>query len=101
MPIYDNTELTPKEHLLMENDNEQGRLIREYNITIKQLELEVQREKNMAAIELKRLEAKWSSLLRLPSQIIKLPVFLLLGLGYIVSVIRKTDVSKDFWNYLK
>lgn len=95
------TELTPREHLLMEHEAEQARLVREYSLTAKQLELEIVREKNRAAIELKRLEAKWNTWLRLPALIIKLPVFLVLGVAYIFAVCRKIEPPKDFWNYLR
>jgi hypothetical protein len=95
------TELTPREHLLMEHEAEQARLTREYSLTTKQLELEITREKNRAAIELKRLEAKWNTWLRLPALVIKLPVFLVLGVAYIVAVIRKVEPPKEFWGYLK
>jgi hypothetical protein len=101
MSIYENTELTPREHLLMEHDAEQARLSREHAVTLKRLEIELNREKNQAAIELKRLEAKWSSWLRLPALIIKLPVLVLLGLSYICAVLRKSEIPKDFWNIIK
>lgn len=61
----------------------------EFNIKIKEMELEIT-----------KLEAKWSSWLNLPKTIIKLPVYCLMAIGYIISSIRNHEVSKDFWNFL-
>lgn len=101
MAIQESVELTPREHIIMENERDEARLVREYNVRIKELELAVQRDRNQAAIELKKLEAKWSSWLRLPALIIKLPVLFLFGIAYVVSVITRTSHSKDFWTFLK
>jgi len=101
MSIVENTELSPREHILLEHETEETRLSREHAIKVKELELELAREKYKAEIELKKLEAKWSSWLRLPSMVIKLPVYILLGVGYIVSCSRKYESSRNFWNYLK
>ena len=101
MTIYENPELTPREHLLMEHDAEQNRLAREHAVTLKQLEIALQKEKNQAAIELKKLEVRWSSWLRLPSLILKLPLLILLGFSYIIAVIRNNEIPKEFWNVIK
>ena len=101
MSIYENPELTPREHMLMEHEAEQARLAREHSLALKQLEIQLTREKNQAAIELKKLEAKWSSWLRLPALILKLPVLFLLGISYICAVLRKSEIPKEFWNIIK
>jgi hypothetical protein len=85
----------------MENENEQTRLAREHAITLKRLELDLQRDKNAAAIELKKLEAKWSNLLRVPLLILKLPVALPLSFSYIFYILKGIDPPKDFWAFLK
>jgi hypothetical protein len=100
MPIFDNPELSPREHILMENERDENRLLREHAETIKRLEIELQREKDQAEIELRRLEAKWSSWLSLPKTVIKLPVYVLLGFGYIVLCIRKQKPTEAFWRFL-
>lgn len=61
-----------------------------FHLEIKKLELEVT-----------KIEAKWASWLKLPSQIIKLPLYVLLGVAYIVSMITKKEVPKEFWDLLK
>lgn len=61
-----------------------------FQLEVKKLELEVA-----------KIEAKWASWLKLPSQIIKLPLYILLGIAYIVSMITKKEVPKEFWNLLK
>lgn len=101
MSIYTDTELTPREHFVLEHEAEQNRLMREHAVHMKELEIALQREKNLASVELKRLEAKWTSLLRLPSLIIKLPILSLLGLGYLLYAVRGIDPGRDYWNLLK
>jgi hypothetical protein len=101
MSIYDNPELTPREYILMEREADEARLTREHVAHMKELELAIQKEKNTAAIELKKLEAKWSSMLRLPSLILRLPILVLLGFGYIIYALRGVEPSKDFWVSLK
>lgn len=98
--ITENDQLTPREHVLMENERDEARLTREHAITVKQLELAIKREDNQSKIELKKLEAKWSSLLRLPSLIIRLPILFILSIAYIISVIRKQEPPKSFWSSL-
>ena len=52
-------------------------------------------------IELAKLEARFSSWLRLPVLVLKLPVLLLLGVGYIVDRIKSQEQGDDFLNMLK
>lgn len=85
----------------MENENEQTRLAREHAVTLKRLELDLQRDKNNAAIQLKKLEIRWSNLLRIPLLILKLPVALMLGLSYFAYILKGIDPPKDFWAFLR
>lgn len=100
MPITENDQLTPREYVLMENERDENRLIREHAVTLKQLEITLAKENHQADIELKRLESKWASLLKIPSQIIKLPIFFILSFGYLLAVIRKQEPPKAFWTYI-
>lgn len=101
MAIREETMLTPRESMLLEHDTEEARLSREHAIRLKTLELELAREKYKAEIELKKLEARWSSWLSIPLVIIKLPVYLLLAVGYIFDSIRGYEPAKDFWKLLR
>jgi hypothetical protein len=100
MAITENDQLTPKEHVLLEAEKEEARLAREHAVTIKQLELAMKRDDNQAKVDLKRLEAKWSSWLRIPSLIIRLPFLIILAFGFVVAAIRKHDPGKSFWSLL-
>lgn len=95
--VDENIQLSPRESMLMEHDTEERRLGREHAVRIKELELELARENHRANIELKKLEAKWSSWLKIPVLIIKLPVLILLSFGYWLDSIRGSEPSKDFW----
>jgi hypothetical protein len=85
----------------MEAEAEERRLAREHAVTIKRLELDIVREKNDALVELRRLESNWNAILKLPSLVIKLPLYLLFGMGYVISCIRNGETTKEFWNYLR
>lgn len=98
--IVENAQLSPREQVLMEAEKEENRLSREHAIQLKQLELQLAREENASQIELKKLEAKWASWLKLPSLIIRIPLFILLGVAYIFAVCFKYQPQKRFWDLL-
>ena len=87
--MQDNQEFSPKEYLMFEAEKEEARLAREHSVTIKQLELAYLRE-----------ESKINSWLRLPSQIIKLPIYLVLSLGFVVLSFTKQKPDESFWAFI-
>jgi len=99
--LVSDNEVSPRESLLHEWEVENFEKQAAHAIQIKQLELALKREDNQAKIELKKLEAKWSSWLKLPITLIKLPIYLVMATGYVVAVARKQDVTKNFWEYLR
>lgn len=101
MPVYENTELTPREYQLMENDKEERRETFAHAETLKRLELALEQEKNKAELELRLAEAKWSAWLALPRYLLKLPILVLFGFGYIVHAIRKSKPTAEFWEFIK
>lgn len=88
--IVENHELSPREHVLMEAEREENRLNREHAVTMKRLDLEVD-----------KIEARWSILLKIPLLIVKLPVYMLFGIGYICSVLTHQEPSENFWKFLR
>lgn len=54
-----------------------------------------------AELELARLEARWLSWLRIPVTVVKLPVYVVLGVAYCIAVARKHEPSDKFWQFLK
>lgn len=52
-------------------------------------------------LELAKYEAKWSSWLKLPITIIKLPVYCLFAFGYIIAVAKGKEPSENFWKFIK
>lgn len=81
---------TPREIETMRYEAERADKEMAYGMEMKKLD-----------IELQKLEAKWSSWLRIPITIIKLPLYILMGIGYITHAIRKTEPSDNFWKLLK
>jgi hypothetical protein len=99
--LDERVELSPRESLLMQNDTEERRLAREHAVRMKQLELELARERYKAQIELRKLEARWASWLRLPGLILRLPVHILLSVGYIIDSIKNQEPSQHFWKLMR
>lgn len=85
----------------MQNDNEQAQLNREYSVEMKKLEIQQRAEIDHAEIQLKQLESKWRSWLKLPYTLIRLPLFILLGVAYIVCCFTKYQPPKAFWDLLR
>lgn len=100
MPLREEYEVTPRELWVVEQEREENRLAREHAVQIKSLELNLAREDHSAEIKLKELESKWSSWLRIPITIIKLPLLILLGFAYVCSMFTKKEMPKRFWDLL-
>lgn len=94
-------EITPREMVLMEAEKEANRAAMDHAIAIKSLELNLARENNTAEIKLKELEAKWNTWLKIPIQIIKLPLYVLLGIAYVCSMFTKKEMPRAFWKLLE
>lgn len=90
MPMVTSMELTPREREDREFEREMWDKKASHAIEIKKLEIESEKQHN-------RLSA-WFSI---PITIVKLPIFLLFGVGYIIHVIRKTEPSEKFWFFLR
>lgn len=75
----------------------------EYNMRKEFFELQAQHELAVKEKELEvmRLEAKWSSWMKIPLTIIKLPVLLLFGIAQIVAVARKYELPEAYWRFIK
>lgn len=56
-----------------------------------------------AAFQLRQLEieSKWASWFKIPLTIIKLPVYVLFSIAYIVSVARGKELSENFWRFMR
>lgn len=52
-------------------------------------------------LELARLEARWLSWLRIPITVVKLPLYLLLGVAVCISVAKHKDVPDKLYSLLK
>lgn len=87
---FQGEEMTPREMALQRHEKEM-------------LELEIKHSEKLKEqdIELAKLEAKWNSWLKIPTTIIKLPIYFIIGLSCIVYAIRGVDPSEDFWNFIK
>lgn len=84
-------ELTPREFAIQAHEKEMYELQVQHEQTIKRMELEIT-----------RLDTKWSSWLRIPITLIKLPVYCLLAVGYIVTAFRDdNEPSVPFWDLMR
>lgn len=74
--------LTPRETMMMDYDKE----ILQINIA--------------HAEKMKQYELKWSNILRIPVIIVKMPLYLILGVAYCIACARKLEPSKSFWDFI-
>lgn len=82
--------LTPREYEMFNQRKEMFELEAQQALAVKRMEIEVA-----------KLEAKWSSLLRLPIFLLKLPVLVILAIGFCIAVARGKELSSSFWAYMK
>ena len=83
-------EMTSREYQQHEWDVEARRETFEQQVKLKQMD-----------VELARLDAKWSSWLKLPLRLIMLPVYLLFGVGYCIHAITKKEPPENFWKLMR
>lgn len=88
--IHTSAELTPRELETMRHDKD-----------ILQMQIDHEHNKKRLDLQLAIVEAKWASWLKIPVTIIKLPLFVLLGVAYICSMFTKRDMPEDFWRLLR
>lgn len=84
------TELTRREVQLQEFEKEMFDKQANHAVDMKKLNLEVA-----------KIEARWSSWLKIPITIVKLPVFIVLGIGFCIAVAKNKELPDKFWDYLK
>jgi hypothetical protein len=82
--------LTPRERAELDWEREYAKLQVEYGTKVQELDLEV-----------RKLEAKWSSLLRLPLAVVLLPVKLIMALAVPISAVSGKQVPEKLWELLK
>lgn len=99
--VNDTVQMSPREVAEHDWAVEQFDKQAAHAITIKNLELEILREKNQAEIKLRELESKWKTWLKLPKLIVLLPVYMLFGIAYIFAVCFKYQPPKPFWKLLE
>lgn len=85
-----NPNLTPRERAELDWEKEAAHMQVEYAQRIKEMDLQV-----------RQLEVRWLQLLRLPAMIILLPVRLVLAFAIPISVITKTTLPDQYWEFLK
>jgi len=90
MPRTIRDELTAREYEQYQQEKEMFELQAAHQVRLKEKDL-----------ELAKLEVKWSSWLRIPITIIKLPVLAIMACSYFVHVIRKSEPSEAFWRFLR
>lgn len=90
MSIQVRETLTPREQMIYEQEKEAFKRQSEHAIAIKRLELEAS-----------KLDSKIGAWFRLPIMIIKLPVYLLVGLALVVYAIRGIEPPELLVNLFK
>lgn len=83
-------EMTAREYEQHQWEVEEREKLFEHQARLKQMD-----------IELAKLEAKWSSWLKIPVKIVLLPVLLVMALGYCIHAITKKEPPESFWRLLR
>jgi hypothetical protein len=83
-------EMTPREREEFEQQKEIAILQGDYQVRYRQMDVEV-----------RKLEARWSSWLRLPMAIVLLPIKFVLAFAIPISVITKKDLPDKFWEFMR
>lgn len=82
-------QLTPREREEYEQEKELAQIQAHFQLEFKDREL-----------VLRKLEARWSSWLRLPMALLWLPIRLVMALAIPISVITKKELPKEFWDFM-
>jgi hypothetical protein len=92
MPIIKETreKLTPREREELGWEKEATKLQIEHAEKISQMNLEV-----------RKLEARWTQLFKLPMALIWLPIRLVMAFAIPISVISKKELPDKFWEFMK
>lgn len=88
--IAQREELTAREREQMQHDKEMLAIQCEHTQKVKAMELEIA-----------KIEARWSSVLKLPLTVARLPFLLVMGVAYCISVARKYELPENFWKLVK
>lgn len=83
-------QMTEREREEFQQEKEAAEIQGNYNLRLKEMDMEIA-----------RMEAKWTNILRLPIVIITLPIKVVLAIGYLIAVAKKQEPSDKFWDYLK
>lgn len=120
MPMLNSEVISPREQVQHDwevqafdkqaaHDLEKTRL----QIEAKKLELHLRQEEAMKSrahqehlrdleAEIRQYEAKWTQLLRVPVLIVKLPLFILFGIAFVVATVKGNEINQnDYWKLLR
>jgi hypothetical protein len=71
------------------------------SMEIAKTQADYQLEYKRLDIEVKKIEARWSSWLRLPAMLIWLPIRFIMAFAIPISVITKKELSDKYWEFMR
>ena len=83
-------DMTPREREEFEQSKNMFELQSAHQLKVAELELQV-----------RKLETRWTQILRLPFALLSVPVRMMFGVAYIAHAIRGTKPDEKFWDYLQ
>lgn len=119
MPIVQSDIMSPREKILLDADKDENERNRQFQLKLKQTELESKKQElklrqqdriryerhtqRMAILEsdIRRHEASWTNIMRLPVTVVKLPVYIIFALAYCIGTITKQEFPADYWKNMK
>lgn len=82
--------LTPRERAELDWEKEAAQMQVAYAEKVKEMDLEV-----------RKLEAKWTQLFKLPMALIWLPIRFIMAFAIPISVITKKELPQAYWDFLR
>src|SRR5690348_14310376 len=100
--------LTPKERAELDWEKESAHLQVDYanraneaKIELEKTKAEHDRQIRELEVDIKRLEAKWIAMLKIPLNIVLLPTKLIMALAIPISAISGKQLDRHFWEIMK
>lgn len=119
MPIVTSDVMTAREKILLDADRDENERNRQHQERLKSLDIEAKKTElrlrqqdriryerhlqRMAVLEAetRHHEASWTNILKVPTTIIKLPVYMIFSIAYCISVVTKQELPAEFWKFIK
>jgi hypothetical protein len=93
--------LTPRERQELDWEKEYAKLQVAYAKETQEAQIKHEEVLKQMELEYFKLEVRWKSLFRIPSEMVLLPVKLVMALAIPISVMTKNKLPDSFWEFMR